>query len=197
MAWGAITGTLSAQTDLNTALSGKAATATTLAGYGITDAQPLDTDLTTWAGKTPYAGTVTVTTGKTFNATGTLTYAGTDGSTLNIGTGGTLGTAAYTASTAYQTADADLTTWAGITPVAAVGTWIATPSSANLRSAVTRRERDRRVTVQWRDQPGFHHGVHDWRSGRERENPERQRHELRGDHTDMADYGRHNGLSGS
>jgi hypothetical protein len=39
--------------------------------------------------------------------------------------------------TNVQAFDADLTTWAGITPVAAVGTWIATPSSANLRSAMT------------------------------------------------------------
>ena len=34
----------------------------------------------------------------------TLTLSGTDGSTLAIGTGGTLGTAAYTASTAYEPA---------------------------------------------------------------------------------------------
>lgn len=52
-AWGSITGTLSSQTDLQTALNGKAATATTLSGYGITDAQPLDSDLTTIAGLTP------------------------------------------------------------------------------------------------------------------------------------------------
>lgn len=32
---------------------------TTLAGYGITDAQPLDTDLTTWAGITPGTGVAT------------------------------------------------------------------------------------------------------------------------------------------
>ena len=36
-----------------------------------------------------------------------------------------------------QAYDADLTTWAGITPGANVGTFLATPSSANLRSAVT------------------------------------------------------------
>lgn len=36
--WGNITGTLSDQTDLNTALSSKANSATTLSGYGITDA---------------------------------------------------------------------------------------------------------------------------------------------------------------
>jgi hypothetical protein len=40
-AWGTITGTLSDQTDLQTALNGKADNATTLAGYGITDAAPL------------------------------------------------------------------------------------------------------------------------------------------------------------
>jgi len=37
----------------------------------------------------------------------------------------------------FQPADADLTTWAGITPGTNVGTFIATPSSANLAAAVT------------------------------------------------------------
>ena len=36
-----------------------------------------------------------------------------------------------------QDTDADLATWAGITPGANVGTFLATPSSANLRSAIT------------------------------------------------------------
>jgi hypothetical protein len=52
------------------------------------------------------AGTVTglsVTSGKTLTASNTITLSGTDGSTLNIGTGGTLGSAAYTASTSYKT----------------------------------------------------------------------------------------------
>ncbi len=48
--------------------------------------------------------TVTIVDGKTFTSSNTLTLAGTDGSTLNVGTGGTLGTAAYTASTAYAAA---------------------------------------------------------------------------------------------
>jgi len=51
--------------------------------------------------------------------------------------GGTLGTAAFTAATAYQPADADLTTWAGITPAAGIGTFLGTPTSANLRAALT------------------------------------------------------------
>jgi len=42
-----------------------------------------------------------------------------------------------TIGTDVQAFDADLTTWAGITPGANVGTFLATPSSANLRSAVT------------------------------------------------------------
>lgn len=45
--------------------------------------------------------TFTLLDGKTFTVNNTLTLAGTDGSTLNIGTGGTLGTAAYTASSDY------------------------------------------------------------------------------------------------
>lgn len=51
---------------------------------------------------TPATGsTFTLIDGKTFTVSNTLTLSGTDSSTLNIGTGGTLGTAAYTAATAY------------------------------------------------------------------------------------------------
>jgi len=59
--------------------------------------------------------------GKDLHVSNTLTFAGTDGSTLNIGGGGTLGTAAYTAASAYQaagsyqTADATLTAFAALT----------------------------------------------------------------------------------
>lgn len=175
IAWGAITGTLSNQTDLNSALIGKVVTTTTVNGHALssnvtvtptdlslvigTNVQAWDTDLDTWATKTPYAGTVVVTTGKTFTNTNNLTLTATDGSTLAIGGGGTLGSAAYTASSAYDAAgaaaavtpttlglvigtnvqayDADLTTWAGITPGTGVGTFLATPSSANLRAALT------------------------------------------------------------
>lgn len=44
------------------------------------------------------------TTSKTLNVNNTLTLSGTDSSTLNIGSGGTLGSAAFTNSTAYQSA---------------------------------------------------------------------------------------------
>ena len=47
-----------------------------------------------------------------------LTFTGTAGSTLNVGTGGTLGTAAYTASSAYQATDAEITALAGLTSAA-------------------------------------------------------------------------------
>jgi hypothetical protein len=46
------------------------------------------------------SATLTIADGKTFTASNTLTIAGTDGSTLTIGSGGTLGSNAYT-STAY------------------------------------------------------------------------------------------------
>jgi len=52
--------------------------------------------------------------GKTFTASNTLTLAGTDGSTLNVGTGGTLGTAAYTAASAYQAVNTKLTSIAAL-----------------------------------------------------------------------------------
>lgn len=50
---------------------------------------------------TTSTGTLTIANLKTFTVNNTLTLSGTDGSTLNVGGGGTLGTAAYTASTAY------------------------------------------------------------------------------------------------
>lgn len=97
-AWGSITGTLSSQTDLQSALDLKAnlasptlvtpvlgvATATSINGMTLTSS----------------TGVFTLTNAKTFSVSNTLTLAGTDGSTLNVGTGGTLGTNAYT-STAY------------------------------------------------------------------------------------------------
>lgn len=52
------------------------------------------------------AATLTILNNKTFTVNNTLTLAGTDGSTLTIGTGGTLGTAAY-----INTGSAN--TWAG------------------------------------------------------------------------------------
>jgi hypothetical protein len=75
-----------------------------------TNVQAWDTDLDVWATKTPYAGNVVVTTGKTFTDTNNLTLSGTDGSTLNVGGGGTLGTAAFTASTAYYPTTGGATT---------------------------------------------------------------------------------------
>lgn len=54
---------------------------------------------------TPANGsTITVADGKTFTSSNTLTLTGTDNSTLAIGTGGTLGSAAYTASSSYEAA---------------------------------------------------------------------------------------------
>lgn len=52
----------------------------------------------TWTSGT---GTLTIGNGKTLTSSNTLTFAGTDGSTLNVGTGGTLGSAAFTATSAY------------------------------------------------------------------------------------------------
>lgn len=59
---------------------------------------------------TSTTGTFTLTAAKVFSVSNTLTLAGTDGSTLNVGTGGTLGSAAFTASTAYVPAYSGLTT---------------------------------------------------------------------------------------
>jgi hypothetical protein len=102
----------------------------TQTGDGTVSAAPgwnavLDGDLpSALTGKTYNALTLTAnatgfsvgggTTSKTLSISNNLTFSGTDGSTLNVGGGGTLGTAAYTASTAYQPADADLTAIAAL-----------------------------------------------------------------------------------
>jgi hypothetical protein len=57
------------------------------------------------------------TTAKTLAISNNLTFAGTDGSTLNVGAGGTLGSAAFTASTAYEPAITTLTVAKGGTGV--------------------------------------------------------------------------------
>lgn len=82
-----------------------------LAAGGASANAPLIYNGTAWAAS---SGLLSIASGKTFTASNTLTVAGTDGSTLNIGTGGTLGTAAYTASSAYQASDAELTLLAGL-----------------------------------------------------------------------------------
>ena len=63
----------------------------------------LTDELGSASGKAIFAeGTLAIVAGKTGTINNTLTFSGTDGSTLNIGGGGTLGSAAYTASTAYE-----------------------------------------------------------------------------------------------
>jgi hypothetical protein len=77
---------------------------------------------------TSTTGTFTLTNGKTLSVSNTLTLAGTDGSALNIGTGGTLGTAAFQNVGAFV-------------QVAGLGTnvsnWLAAPNSSNLEGALT------------------------------------------------------------
>jgi hypothetical protein len=48
------------------------------------------------------SGALTVANGKTFTSLNTITLSGTDSATLNVGGGGTLGTAAFTAASAYE-----------------------------------------------------------------------------------------------
>jgi len=100
--WGSITGTLSSQTDLQSALDLKAnliSPSFTTPTLGVASA----TSINKLAITTPATGsTLAIADGKTFTASNTITLTATDGSTLAIGAGGTLGSAAYTASSAYE-----------------------------------------------------------------------------------------------
>ncbi len=73
-------------------------------------------NLDSWSTKTAYAGAIVVIGGKTLTVDNTVALSGTDGSTLNINVGGTLGTAAFTDSSVYEPAIAGGTTgqyWRG------------------------------------------------------------------------------------
>lgn len=96
--WGGITGVLSAQTDLNTALGLKAPLISpTLVTPILGVATVTSINGNTWTAGT---GTLTIGAGKTLTNSNTLILTATDGSTLAIGAGGTLGSNAYT-STAF------------------------------------------------------------------------------------------------
>lgn len=109
--------------------------------------QPVDADLTTWASVTPGTGVATALAINVGTAGAVIVNGGALGTpssgTLTNATGlpaaGVTGTALVAAAigTTVQAYDADLTTWAGISPAAGVGTFLTTPSSANLLAALT------------------------------------------------------------
>lgn len=66
-------------------------------------------------------GTGVANTGKTLTIQNSLTFSGTDGSTLNISTGGTLGTAAFTDANAYQANGASISSLATLSAIATTG----------------------------------------------------------------------------
>jgi len=69
------------------------------------------------------AGTFALTNGKTLTVSNTLGFTGTDSSTLNIGTGGTLGTAAFTAASAYVPSGTQI--------IASLGSNVSTNNASN------------------------------------------------------------------
>jgi hypothetical protein len=91
-------------------------TPTTLSGYGISDAQPLDNDLTTYAGITPSANVQSLLGAADYAAVRTQLG-------LVIGTN-------------VQAFDADLTTYAGITPSANVQSLLGAADYAAVRTAL-------------------------------------------------------------
>jgi hypothetical protein len=86
----------------------------------------MDSEVTSLSG----IKTFTVPDNTTISAFGATLVDDADASTARTTLGVVIGTN-------VQAYDADLTTWAGITPGAGVGTFLATPSSANLATAVT------------------------------------------------------------
>jgi hypothetical protein len=118
VSWGQITGTLSNQTDLTTALGLKADSSSlgTLSGQNSNSVNITGGILsgltsvaaTTFTGSlTGNASTVTglsVGSGKVLSSLNSITLSGNDSSTLNIGSGGTLGSAAFSNTSDYATA---------------------------------------------------------------------------------------------
>lgn len=75
------------------------------------------------------AGTLTIANAKTLTASNTLAFAGTDGSTLNIGIGGTLGTAAFSAASSFIASGTQITnSLSGDVPLSNIGTYFDGPS---------------------------------------------------------------------
>lgn len=118
-AWGSITGTLSNQTDLQAALDAKLSTTTAASTY-----QPLDSDLTTWAGLTPSANAQSLVTAANYAAMRGLLdlEAGTDFYSVSG------------ANAVFQPLDSDLTTYAGITPSANVQSLLGAANYAAMRT---------------------------------------------------------------
>lgn len=113
IAWGAITGTLSDQTDLNSALSGKQASdadLTTIAGLTATTDNFLVSVSSAWASRTPAQVKTTLALNNVENAA---------------------------ASSLYQPLDADLTYLAGFTPTANVKTILNAADYAAVKTALT------------------------------------------------------------
>ena len=136
--WGAITGTLADQTDLQAALDAKqplsAVLTATTASFLTADEAKLD-------------GIATGATANSSDATllARANHTGTQAHTTITGLG-TLATQSATitdyltiasASATYQPLDGDLTSWAGVTRASGFDTFAATPSSANLAALVT------------------------------------------------------------
>lgn len=91
-----------------------------------TTVQGYDTDLTTWAGLTPSANHQTLVTQTFAQMRASLDLeAGTDFYSIAA------------ANAAFQPIDSDLTSWAGVTRASGFDTFVATPSSANLKSLIT------------------------------------------------------------
>lgn len=164
-------GTIATQNANNVAITGGAITGTTVNGLTISTTtgtltigllapvefqQQFQTIGAFYAGGNVYISDAFSTDGDViFSGAFSANFTLTANTAVTFPTSGTLLSSAAIG-VSVQAYDADLTTWAGITPAAGVGTFLATPSGANLASALTSALPESKGGTGWTSMVKFH-----------------------------------------